>query len=762
MEAIVPDDNTPHPLTPDMRQAAFDLASKGLKVFPIQPRGKLPIKGMSWKSLVCEDEFSAYERWSTPAFSDCNVGVHCDGLVVVDIDDYKAATDSGVLADLDLPVTFEVATARGGRHLYFAGPDIANSAGKLGPGIDVRGVNGYVVGPGSVTENGTYRIVRDVPIAEAPAALIERCKAARQAQHREVVDWSGLTSAARLEDGRQYLATARVSVEGCGGNTTAFQVISELWDRGVTAQGAFELLTEEGGWNDRCLPPWSYDELRQLIHNAFTYAQNDFGCRAADNIFGHVVIPAPEPVAPRQNSLLACRHFGHELMARPPRETEWIVEDRVLANDVTLLYGDGGVGKSWLALQLAASVATGKPWLGLEVRKPGKAFYLSAEDDHQQVTNRLHAVASGLGADREALRNLQLFDVSLNPVTALATFDREGAIKDTEIWKDLVELVRSERPALMIVDTLTDAFAGNEIDKLQVKAFIHRLRVLAKTAETAIVVLGHPSMSGLESGRGTSGSTAWNNSTRMRLFLQKDPIFLKGGKLDPDRRILTAMKTNYGQEGATLTVKWAKGFGYMRLDEAEAAARPEEAKAAFLECLKDSFSRGVFVTKDKGRGYAPKDFSTMPQAQGFNPDDLKKAMEQLEAEGIIRKASYRKDGKDRFRLELSPAAEVATAGSFTPADLFVEPDEPTAEHLAALAYQAIFTDQGIASDSVAATAKRLRRLDQSLAARYSITALSELLQEKLGTPVQVHDAWVKYLAESNGKPGAPRRLIVID
>ncbi len=292
-----PIETTSTTTAPDLRAVAFDLALQGFKVFPLQPKSKFPIPGISWKGLVCANEVDAWAKWSLPEFQASNIGIHCEGLIVVDLDLYKdTASDAEAwLAELDLPQTFTVQTARGGRHLYFKGPDVANSASKLAPGIDVRGVNGYVVAPGSVTPDGAYTVFEDLPLAVAPQALIDKCKAAKESQRRDEVDWGAPTSEARLLDGRAYLATAPVSIQGVGGDHTAFRVISELWDRGVSASGALDLLLED--WNQRCLPAWSDDELRGLIHHVHTYAQNNFAARASDQVFGEVVlVEDPEAV----------------------------------------------------------------------------------------------------------------------------------------------------------------------------------------------------------------------------------------------------------------------------------------------------------------------------------------------------------------------------------------------------------------------------------------------------------------------------------
>lgn len=77
-----------------------------------------------------------------------------------------------------LPPTVTVLTPSGGRHLWLSGPPgvaVPNSAGRLAPGIDIRGSGGYLVGPGSVTAHGTYRLVPgtgSLPPAPCPSALL--------------------------------------------------------------------------------------------------------------------------------------------------------------------------------------------------------------------------------------------------------------------------------------------------------------------------------------------------------------------------------------------------------------------------------------------------------------------------------------------------------------------------------------------------------------------------------------------------------------
>ena len=69
--------------------------------------------------------------------------------------------------------------------------------------------------------------------------------------------------------------------------------------------------------------------------------------------------------------------------------------------------------------------------------------------------------------------------------------------------------MRSTQPRLIIIDPAADVFAGKEIDRVQVRQFITLLRAIAITADCAVILAAHPSVSGMREGTGLSGSTAW-------------------------------------------------------------------------------------------------------------------------------------------------------------------------------------------------------------------------------------------------------------
>lgn len=108
-------------------------------------------------------------------------------LIGIDLDidttgrnDSEAALQQLALHHLfTIPHTVTVLTPSGGRHIWLSGPPgvaVPNSAGRLAHGIDIRGTGGYLVGPGSATAHGAYRLVPgtgSLPPAPCPDALLQ-------------------------------------------------------------------------------------------------------------------------------------------------------------------------------------------------------------------------------------------------------------------------------------------------------------------------------------------------------------------------------------------------------------------------------------------------------------------------------------------------------------------------------------------------------------------------------------------------------------
>lgn len=326
----------------------------------------------------------------------------------------------------------------------------------------------------------------------------------------------------------------------------------------------------------------------------------------------------------------------------PPRL--WHVRGFIPTGQVTILSGDGGTGKSLLAMQLAASTATGTQWLGLDARE-GRALYLSAEDDAPELYRRLSAIGDVRAMQRLILRSLAGQDALL-----ATPRDRTGVLGRTPLYDALDARMALERPALLVLDTLADFFGGNENDRAQARQFIGMLRGLAIRHECAVLLLSHPSVAGIASGGGSSGSTAWNNSVRSRLYLSR-VVGNDGFEANPDARQLTVKKSNYARTGAEILLHWQNGV-FVGEELATRAEHYAKAETVFLKLLAELASQGRRVNTSGGPYYAPNVFAAHPESDGITKRAFKDAMEKLLAAGRVVLVETGPASKRRSHIEV--------------------------------------------------------------------------------------------------------------
>jgi hypothetical protein len=171
------------PIGTSITEAAAQAAACGWRVFPCRPGDKRPAVS-DWEHRACADP-ARVEQAFRGRWAGCNYGVACgpSGLVVVDLDRDEAKDGRAEFVALckargleQPPQVLMIRTPRGGVHLYFAalpGREIRNSASRIGPGIDVRGRGGYVVGPGSVIDGRPYAVIASLPVLPLPGWLAD-------------------------------------------------------------------------------------------------------------------------------------------------------------------------------------------------------------------------------------------------------------------------------------------------------------------------------------------------------------------------------------------------------------------------------------------------------------------------------------------------------------------------------------------------------------------------------------------------------------
>jgi putative DNA primase/helicase len=195
------------------------------------------------------------------------------GIFVLDIDPRHGGDET--LADLErehgpLPATWRFLTGGGGEHVLFRHPgrNVANSAGALGPGIDVRGDGGYIVAPPSRHICGRpYAISvdhhpEDVPLADAPDWLLSRILGSRPADRaRKATEWRALTREGAV-NGERNASIAKLS--------------GLLLGRRIDPHVCLDLMLAFNA--TRCSPPLPEDEV---VATVASIARREFSGRAA-------------------------------------------------------------------------------------------------------------------------------------------------------------------------------------------------------------------------------------------------------------------------------------------------------------------------------------------------------------------------------------------------------------------------------------------------------------------------------------------------
>ncbi|MFC8234279.1 bifunctional DNA primase/polymerase [Streptomyces sp. NPDC057284] len=182
-----------------LRSALYAI-EQDYKVFPLSVHKTPSIKSPHDKGHSCRGQCGKPGHGVHDATSDAayarhlfdlspratGYGIACGGrLIGLDLDRKNGVNGVEGLNQLAarhgfaIPQTMTICTPSGGFHLWLAGPAgtvVPNSAGRLAPGIDVRGTAGYLVGPGSKGKLGEYALhpkLGEVDVQPVPAQLLK-------------------------------------------------------------------------------------------------------------------------------------------------------------------------------------------------------------------------------------------------------------------------------------------------------------------------------------------------------------------------------------------------------------------------------------------------------------------------------------------------------------------------------------------------------------------------------------------------------------
>lgn len=490
-------------MSQQLLEAARAAIARGFRIFPLVPGTKRPAID-EWQLKATSDPALVEKVW---ALADYNIGVLCDGMIVVDVDvkNGKPGMESLAALNLDLD-TYTVRTPTGGLHVYYTG-EAGNSTGtRLGPGLDVRGRGGFVVGEGSCIDGRRYDTnLSGQGLAAAPSELVFRLSEAK-AQPALRVQATDQDTPAAVAAAIDYLeARAPLAVEGKGGDHTTYTVACFLRDFGLSEETATGLLAEH--WNGRCSPPWDADDLADKVANAFRYAENAPGSKSPEHWFQGVDLE-PEPQLPATaGGEYVVQYFEPD---QPVTAEEWLFYKMLPAIGVAVLVGPSGAGKTFLLNTLAHRLATAGEFFGVPPDDAGGTVFLYAGTEGSGFSNRMRA----LGVDHTL------------PIgqTHVSNLREQGKLKTLAVALQTQAVAMQHRfglPMRMVVlETLSaSGLIEDESNAAMASAAMAALGLLSRILGVLVVVSHHPP----KEGKGSRGSGSITNSADYVVEVHREP-----------------------------------------------------------------------------------------------------------------------------------------------------------------------------------------------------------------------------------------------
>jgi hypothetical protein len=558
-------------------EVALRWAALRIPVFPCRPhddangRAKSPYIRWRDQGVATEDEIRGWwTRWPE-AIPAINIGAA--DLVVIDCDRHGGPDGVANFLDLckqqgiDLSAVPSVTTATGGRHFFFRQPDggkLNNSPGALPPGVEVRGVGGYLIAPGATRVGvGAYEPTADTPdvvaavatgtvptIPDALLAVIQARaskapKPAEPAQPSLLVplvpgampDDPALFGAAVEPDGLSELDLSSNKVRRSA--IEEGSLASARW-RGLLADLHAELAAAQPGSRNNKMnaigfragriaagngfpPEEAFEALMDAAHRNGLVGED--GRAAVEGSLYRSIAEGMKKPAPLADRQLRSPNGSHPTDGQPasqwivhgdaPRpRPDWLIKKTLPRVGVAQLVGTTGVGKSAFAMRLAATVITGGALFDNDVVRTGGVLWFAAEAA-EEVDTRLEALTV-LGLLSRAAPFAHVPEVS--PI--LGAEGERLLLQCAEAGAAKLQDRFGVKPALIVIDTAVAA-AGyqDENDNAEAQRLMNILQRLARAQNCLVLIVDHYGKGGQE--KGTRGASAKDGAADARLEIQR-------------------------------------------------------------------------------------------------------------------------------------------------------------------------------------------------------------------------------------------------
>lgn len=511
------------------------------------------------------------------------------------------------------------------------------SAGRLSPGVDVRGRGSYVLLPPSTVNGRPYRWLNDLEAAPLPAEI------ERQAQRKELprltaaegveLDSEWMLDLARDELHR-LVAAGDVAREGEGGDDRTYRLFTRLYELGISEAGAVDLVAEE--WNPHCDPPWSDDELEAKAEHAWRYKQNEAGSRALPDPTVWKVeqyAPPPGPPAELDPSEWPCFETVEEIAARPEQPVKWLWQGRMMDRKPVYITGRDGSGKTTIAENMAVAFAAGMPLWGRDTLQQ-RVYILVGEDDADYVSRNLKKIRAEMEAPESCLANIFVLSAEdMDGGGLLATIDDEGNVSDTPFMRHIAGLLRP--PCVFIIDPLETFVRFNRYKNASARALCATwLNSLCRVGVTPIVN-DHPSKASEGSG------DYYGGVPQLRAPFGVHAVVLAGewkGELSPRQQVtFSFQKLRRARKHDIKLVRRENSPVYTLWG----GASPDDHTIAVYLHIRDRLDEGLAVSRTANGEHGP---DQIARALLVDIDTVQEAIKELMARDWLRKAEKGEGG----------------------------------------------------------------------------------------------------------------------
>ena len=233
-----------------------------------------------------------------------------------------------------------------------------------------------------------------------------------------------------------------------------------------------------------------------------------------------------------------------KIIDTPPPPINWIMHGLIAQSNngcVCGIVGDGGIGKSYMTLQMAICLASGVDFACYQINRPHRVAFISGEDDEVQIHYRMHATMDGLWALQKSVasvaktacntslssdlvvENLFIPDV-INKKLRLIQVDRFNVI-NTEFIDELIDFIRENQIEVVFLDPLRKFTDGDENSNTIQNAFIDAVTHIASATSCILILIHHTGKT--ESGAGGRGASALRDGARLIISLFKEENVVK-------------------------------------------------------------------------------------------------------------------------------------------------------------------------------------------------------------------------------------------